>query len=393
MALLTRPARTDRAFVAPPATPPPGLPAPGPAYLPELDVLRGAAIIGVVYLHAYFSPWPETPHSQLLLLNALHLLAHTAVPLFLFVSGFLFGRARPAPLREYAARRLHRVLVPALAWMVAAAVYRLWILDAPLHEVVRAFLLFDASGQFYFIPVLVLLTLVFAWFMQRSPSLATLHRVAVVAFAVNLLAIAFYEYQTLDGDMALFAYRNPLVWCFCYAFGVYAGRVQPTLGWTRRWLAPVLAAMAAVAAAHFWQGERGAGYPVSYFGITVFLFSSLALVAFPGLVALLRGSAIARAAMEPLRRLGPYSYAIFLVHMPFFLGWLTTETVSGGRFADDYFQLMHALFAAGLVSTIAFVLLANRLWPWFGRTLLGVEPWRRQVLPRREDQAGAGESR
>ena len=56
--------------------------------------------------------------------------------------------------------------------------------------------------------------------------------------------------------------------------------------------------------------------------------------------------------MAPFAGLSRYAFAIYLVHMPFFIGWLTTHAVSESALRDDYFKLMSALFVVGFAGTI-----------------------------------------
>jgi len=49
-------------------------------------------------LHAYFKTWPEVPPHEVIAIRAIRLSAHGAVPIFLFISGFLphVSRGRPS---------------------------------------------------------------------------------------------------------------------------------------------------------------------------------------------------------------------------------------------------------------------------------------------------------
>jgi len=94
-------------------------------HLQEFDVLRGAAIIAVVYLHAYFTPWPEASPRGLAALRGAHLVAHGAVPLFLFMAAYLQAMAGRETIREHLNRRVFSVWLPVVLWMAAALIYRL----------------------------------------------------------------------------------------------------------------------------------------------------------------------------------------------------------------------------------------------------------------------------
>lgn len=349
------------------------------SYLAELDVMRGAAIVFVVYLHAYFSAWDGVPRREVFTLHAIHLFAHGAVAVFLFISGLLLARERPTTLKDFALRKFSRIYVPMLTWMAISFCYRAWREGGIDGSLIRSLLLFDISGQYYYLAVLVILTA--AFYALSRTRYAESAVVPAVAFAASLATIAWYQTSTVTGDstFAILAYRNPLVWVAFFSFGFYAGRRWRDLSWAARLLPYTIAAMALIAVAYFVLGERST-YPVSYFGVQVFLFSCCAIVSYPVAIRILAQTRAGAFAMAPLRWLSRYSFAIYLVHMPLFIGWLTEETVTGGRFADDYMQLMTALFVVGFAGSLAFVLVAERLSAWFAATFMGVEA--RQPRPR-----------
>lgn len=361
--------------------------APGPR-LTELDVLRGAAIIAVVYLHAYFSPWEVTPHRDETAMHIIHLFAHGAVPMFLFISGLLMARERPAPPAAFAYKKWLRIGLPLVVWMVAALAYRAVRADGWGDSTLwKDFALFNISGQFYYLFVLAIFYA--AFFPVRGWSRWRLRWLAAGAFIANLATIAWYSGSTISGDFATLAYRNPLTWAFFFAFGLYAGRRWDSLDWTRRWLWPGLAAMAALLAVYYLRGERS-GYPVSYFSVEVFLFSCAGLAVYPAVVLRL-GQSVLRPALRPLRALGGYAFAIYLVHMPFFIGFVTDELVSGSRLQDDYWQLMNGIFLAGFLTAAAAVVAVGWLWPWGASVFLGIEPRKRTAAdPVNDVQTTAG---
>ena len=88
------------------ASAPAGPVAPRPERIEEFDALRGIAILFVMYLHAYFGPWSTTPPGELLFLRLTHIVANSAVPVFLFMSGFLGARDRSPTSRALIEPRL-----------------------------------------------------------------------------------------------------------------------------------------------------------------------------------------------------------------------------------------------------------------------------------------------
>ncbi|MEP7216049.1 MAG: acyltransferase [Anaerolineaceae bacterium] len=343
----------------------------------EFDVMRGTAIILVVYLHSYFSAWDVTPHREVVAMHVIHLFAHTAVPVFFFVSAFLLALDSTPTFRQFASRKLRTILVPLAFWMAASFAYHTWQAGGVTAQLWRSLLLFDISGQFYFLVVLVMFMAGF-YFLRRA-STATLGWLAIAAFVINLAAIVIYERSTISGDFAVLAYRNPAVWVFFYAFGFYAGRRWRSLDELSALWRPAALALGAIGAGYMVQGEWLGGYPVSYFGLTVFLFSCASLVVYPALVRACLRARFGAMLLRPVSGLSRYAFAIYLVHMPFFVGWLTTELVSDSPMNDDFFKLMNALFVVGFCGSLLFVVTVASLFPRGASVLLAIDSRQQKI--------------
>ena len=332
----------------------------------EFDLLRGIAIIAVVYLHAYFTPWPEASKDGLDLLYVVHLFAHGAVPLFLFIAAYLQAAGpRETPL-GHMRHRFPSVWLPVILWMAATLAYRLVTGTHParaFHDLV----LFDISGQFYFVWLLLVFGLLLTQVHRLSDRAVWM--LAGASFIANLLMIAFYEWHGgMSGLYATLAYRNPLAWVFFPVLGFALGRAgMPRL--PARLVAVAALGMALAAAVYVFRGVHLDSYPVSYFGVTVFLFSALGMAVYPFAATwLLRLPAVAR----PLLGLSRYAFPIYLVHLPFAMGFGTKELLGNGADWSNYWLLLHANAAVGLFGSLAFVRETEKLSPWLGRTLLGI---------------------
>lgn len=92
--------------------------------LAEADVLRAAAVVGVVVVHA--ASWPSTS-TQLRynLWHAVILLARFSVPAFVVLTGLLleYNRRPAANARAFLRRRGARSVVPWVAWAGAYTVF------------------------------------------------------------------------------------------------------------------------------------------------------------------------------------------------------------------------------------------------------------------------------
>lgn len=344
----------------------PMAPEPRREHILEFDLLRGAAIIAVVYLHAYFTPWPEAGQDGLVLLHFAHLFAHGAVPLFLFIAAYLQGAGPVESPWRHLRHRFSSVWLPVILWMGATLVYRLLTADHSDH-VWRDLAFFDISGQFYFVWLLLVFGLVLT--QGHRLSLRTLWVLTAVAFAVNLGTIAYYASQSsISGLFATFAYRNPAAWVFFPALGYTLGRAGIPRVRGRVALAAA-GAMVLIAAIYLYRGIAFDSYPVSYFGLTIFLFSSAGMLVYPHVAAWCLG---VRSVARPLLGLARYSFPIYLVHLPFAVGFGTKELLGNGADWSNYWLLLHANAFVGLFVSLAFVRELDKASPRLGRLLLGI---------------------
>jgi peptidoglycan/LPS O-acetylase OafA/YrhL len=364
---------------APLAAPRPG------TRIEEFDALRGIAILFVMYLHAYFGPWAGTPESELLFLRLTHLVANSAVPLFLFMSGFLGARDRSSGFGAFFEARLRRLAVPLAFWMICALAFEAWHAGGLTPDLIRAFALFDIAGQFYY--VIVLLVLAAALYPARFVADRHLKWLVLAALIVNVVMIVYYRTHPLDGFWWSIAYRNPLVWVFAFTFGLYVGRVRGDVRFSRPVIVAAGIAMALATLVYLYVGQLGEGYPNSYFGVTVFAFAVGGFIVYPAGIRTLARSEAGRAALAPFRALAPYAFAIYLVHQPYFVGELSDELISDTALANDYLQLVGSLFLVGGAASIAFVVLVNRLFPRFAALMMGVEQPRRPAADSPDVQA------
>ena len=337
----------------------------------EFDAMRGIAIVFVMYLHAYFGPWSTVPRRELITLHLMLLVANSSVPAFLFMSGFLSARDHSPSFARFFEARLRRVALPLAFWMIAALAFEVWMAGRLTTDLVRAFALFDIAGQFYY--VLVLLMLTAAIYPLRHVEDRDLKWFVIAAFVVNVAMIAYYRTHPLEGFWWSMAYRNPLVWVFSFTFGLYLARTRADVRFNHAIITAAGIGMVLVAAIYVYLGERGPGYPNSYFGETVFLFGVLGLIVYPASVRALGRTAVGRGLLWPFRWLAPFAFGIYLVHKPYFIGELSDRAISGGPLSNDYLELVGALFLVGGAASIAFVCAANVLFPRFARLMLGVE--------------------
>jgi|GEM_PF-5186693 len=349
----------------------------GRRHLPAFDLLRGAAIIAVVYLHAYFTPWPEVSRGGQDALHLAHLVAHGAVPLFLFIAAYLQAAGPRETLLGHLRGRWWPVWLPAMLWMAATLGYRL-TREGATPGVWRDLALFDISGQFYFIWLLLVFGAALTQ-AHRLPERAVWPAVAV-ALAVNAGTIGWYEsHGSISGVFATLAYRNPLAWVFFPVLGYALGRRRlPRL--PGRWVAGGALTMALSAAAYAYPGLTRDHWPVSYFGLAVFAFSAGGMLVYPAIGEWALGW---RWIARPLMGLSRYAFPIYLVHLPFAIGLGTEELLGNGADWSNYWLLLHANWAVGLFVPLAVIRELDKASPWLGARVFGVRKrmWRAPAAP------------
>lgn len=306
--------------------------------LSECDLLRAAAIVGVVLIHATSPSLADmvaagaASSRRFAFLLAVNQATRFSVPAFFLLAGFFTvlagGRkfAAPGGAQSYLTHRLGRLLVPYLTWSVVFLVLPRWLHHElePADLMTRFALGWTFSGG-YFLIVLAQLSLLApatVRFAERSPGAARLTCLLLAAGSGSLQAAAAHG----DGRTALFLrdHFSALlslfpVWAAFFLAGVLLAldreRLMPIL---RRRRIALLAVGAVALAASFEECRRAAadgaslGIAASFLKPTSMLFAGAACA---GLLA--SGPALAHGlgrAGDALRGLASGSYAIYLTH-------------------------------------------------------------------------------
>lgn len=347
-----------------------------PTHLVELDFMRSAAIVSVVYLHAFFPPWEGVHAQEWMAARLLYLAANSAVPAFIWVSGFLVGRDT-SPATAFVPSLTHRLrtlYVPLALWSAASFAYRLALDGGIDRNLVRDALLFNTSGQYYFLVVLLPLYAL-GYLLRRWPGAWV--RVSVpAAFAVSTMTIAYYEATGVHDVSSILAFRNPACWLFFFVLGFAAGReVLPRLTRGRAAVAGLVALVGA--AAYLGPGLTSDYFPNSYFGLSTFAFSSVALVLYPA-----AARRVVDTRLRVIAALDPYTFGIFLVHMPFFIGFVTEETAVHELLPESYLARICVTALIGLCGSAAFVAGTAHVVPPVGKLLFRVTRSTQSQRPR-----------
>lgn len=322
------------------ATGGPGTTAPS-RRLGEVDRLRAVAIVAVVLIHGLQFRPPVTAYIDLWLSDVLRF----AVPTLLFVSGWLAPRT-PTGV-TWLLRRVRRILPPyLLASVLVLALARVSpLLDA--RPVVEALLTASAIGPYYYVAVLVILTLVTP-LLQRLPSRgrwALLGVATAVALGIEVADLPLRVRQYL-----------PLTWLPYYLAGFQLRPLRDLLARTQDITRSVvlIGGLVLVVATAFAPVDTP-------------LREALAALTIWGVLGnlLLATLAVRPQPHDLTRTLSGQSYLIYLYHAPVVAG-------VAGAFGSPVLSLRPVIaVAVALVTCLAAGALTRFVWPHGARRWLG----------------------
>lgn len=365
----------------------------------EYDLLRAAAITGVVLIHAT-SPLladraaaGDTGSARFAFLALINQAARFSVPAFFLLSGFFTALAR-LPAREsaggaraYLARRLGRLLIPYLTWsavflLVPRLLHRAF---DPADLAVRFALGWTFTGGYFLIALaqLTLLAPALVRLAERRPGLAWSLCLLLAAGGSALHAVAAYgpggwSRAARDAFSAILSFGP--VWAPFFLAGVMLGlfrfRLTPILRRHRAaWLA--LGALFLASSLVEFRAALAAGATL---GVAAsFLKPTSVLFAFAACAALLswggdRDGAAAGARGAPraggaVRAVATGSYAIYLLHGGLILAALGLALPAWqGLLRSPLGPL--ALAAPGLLLPLAIFRIVDRRFPGWARYAL-----------------------
>jgi peptidoglycan/LPS O-acetylase OafA/YrhL len=190
----------------------------------SIDILKAGGIIVVIWIHAF----QEFGDTEPFIIRRLAFLTGAAVPAFFFASGFLNAQGRSLSLRQFAERRLMRLLVPYVVASLVALAFRRFVFSEPITRLQAVFELATggAWGIYYFIPMLLGAAVV-GQGIFRFRSLAV--PVFVLFWVLGVLSYMWIiPFGGLYGQM-----RNPFRWWgYVFAGWVMAQQVVAVQGLT-----------------------------------------------------------------------------------------------------------------------------------------------------------------
>ena len=298
-----------------------------------LDGIRGLAALYVVVHHCWLVTFHGYPANTGPAWLGWLVYGHLAVVVFIVLSGFSLAIA---PARRgwqlggtlrFAQRRAWRILPPYWAALIFSMIIA-WTVTPQLHSgpptgrsvLVYGLLLQDVTtapipnGAFWSIAVEAELYLIFPLLvlMRRRLSTATVLAVVTVpVVAMGLLSPGMATADKLTGVAPQFA---PL-----FAVGVLAAGIVAARDRIRRMPWPWLAALAAAPVLVLIILNGSVWTVRHYFWIDLAVSPGIALL-LAGVATNQPGALVRLLTTRPVRRLGSYSYSLYLLHVPIVLG-------------------------------------------------------------------------
>jgi surface polysaccharide O-acyltransferase-like enzyme len=333
-------------------------------YRVQADILRILAIVGVVLVHIVYEFYARPDFlggTTWWIANVLSGVSHSAVPLFIMLSGALLLR-RTQNAKQLWQRIFHRLLIPMLFWLVF---YLLWHLrfDPPQPTIIQ-FLGMIATGniyELYFLVILVgLYTLIPVLQAYVLPSRSRTKLVILITALAGGVTY-FAPYFWTGGILPVTAFTL----CIPYISYFLLGDLLAQRPFSLRPFA-ILAVIGVVGIAAlgymnvylrgrgitpFWIG--GLSYFDEYFSPNTFLLS-VALFPLMYHADWLANLAKSAKVVSAIRLLATASFAVYLVHSA------VTETIEqqfGYRLGNNHgnlleFFMLHTL----LILTVSFIL-------------------------------------
>lgn len=287
--------------------------------LPEFDLLRSFAILGVVIIHVSgaFLPEVERGSSFNLMLLAINQLQRFCVPTFILLSGFWLSYV-PQNFENPNAtlkKRLLRVVPPYVLWSLIFEFFYIFIVkNRSLSNIIPNLILGKSVYVYYFI-ILILQFYLLWWILVKFKIKTIGTRGLAIALGVQL-GSTLVRYSALFGIIPPLHYlsdRLILDWVFFFILGWYIGqhyeRVRP---WVISRKKEIWMAIACAIALTIY--ERNAIYFSSLTINDANNFTKLSSQIYAVLFFL--GCLPFDRTLKPLKTLSRYSFAIYLIHAP-----------------------------------------------------------------------------
>jgi peptidoglycan/LPS O-acetylase OafA/YrhL len=192
------------------------------------DVLRGLAIICVIAIHSSgmgFQFPDDSFNFNFTILSRQFF--NVSVPLFLAISGYFLAKKNISNRYEYIdflKKQIPRVYIPLFVWSLVWVVLGMLILNKPLFKEMIKLVIFQSSGPYYFIALLIQYYILF----PILKPLANL-RGLIISLCISLatVGIIFYirNYMGINLPLILYAGNFPVFLVF-FVLGLHLGSIE-----------------------------------------------------------------------------------------------------------------------------------------------------------------------
>lgn len=188
----------------------------------SLDLLRGIAIILVVFIHVTPFGFVDSDSLNFDATIIFRQIINFAVPLFLFISGYLMANKSLSSTNEYFSylkKQLPRVLLPYIVWSVLYSLI-FFALGINAETLLFNFLTFQVVGPFYFIALICQCYLLQPLLKSLSKSFGRL--LLSLLISLSSCAVLFYLRYYRSIDIPLYIYGGIVsTWIFFPVLGMY----------------------------------------------------------------------------------------------------------------------------------------------------------------------------
>ena len=294
--------------------------------LSHFDYARAFAILCVVISHTSLAYVFNT--RDIIIDVFIHNFVGIGVPLFLFMAGFFVKVKQNQSLFSFMQDKITRIYIPTVIWTIFFNVLLSIVgtSEGLNPQQLLSNILFLSDPFFYYFTFVIMLLFLFGYFIYRLNT-DQLRRVVQISFVLGIVMIALYEIAFFimpKGTIfpSVVMYRNPLVWVFFFAYGMYTSRTNYDLlgGWFNRFKVNKYLGLGIAAILLFITSletlvlyDRTLPGAQDYFKVASFFLEIIAIhYVFIFLKTFNPPAAIDRG----LKTIAKYSFFIYLVHMP-----------------------------------------------------------------------------
>ncbi len=196
----------------------------------EFDVVKGFAIILVIFAHTFFYKIETFQDSQtIVLIYSLGKVFVVAMPIFFFVTGYFSIKSVKINAKRFVLSRIRLIFIPYVIWstfyiIAEGTTMRHYFNAEPFNfwEVMKKYVLGNAVDEFYFLFVILILYMLTPLFSKmNSEQLKKLlipFFIAMIASSSAYYVPLYFKKPFISPMMYL---RNPLIWMFFYVWGMY----------------------------------------------------------------------------------------------------------------------------------------------------------------------------